>query len=291
MASKWEVLVHITDVSDIYLTVETPPDGVDTLNAHLSALRNAARGRGISRYDLPFGPLHLFPPKALEAMSFSKDADGQPAVTLWAYIDERDGRIIDAGLERTLISAPIQLAFGKATSLMESVSIDSGDAQLRALLLIAERNLSRWNLRQRQVSEAARKRETRLKRRENLTAALGNSRDHRDILPDDGTGGFQLSRSHRLVDYALDLYGSTLSALIRKEGAPMPVAIGADTSRGGRVATAPLRRYIDGEMQRQAVAVLCKTGKKLTMSECKEIGRKANASRNSVSNYRSIKRH
>ena len=37
-------------------------------------------------------------------------------VTLWAYIDERDGRLLEAGLERTMISSPIALSFGNASA-------------------------------------------------------------------------------------------------------------------------------------------------------------------------------
>ena len=46
-ASKWEVLVHIADVSDIYF------DGVKDLST--VQLRQVAERRGQSRYDLPLG--------------------------------------------------------------------------------------------------------------------------------------------------------------------------------------------------------------------------------------------
>lgn len=46
-ASKWEVLVHIADISDIYFDRETD------VNTRL--LRQAAERRGQSRYDLPLG--------------------------------------------------------------------------------------------------------------------------------------------------------------------------------------------------------------------------------------------
>ena len=47
LASKWEVLIHIADVSDIYF------DGDGDPNTKL--LRQAAERRGQSRYDLPLG--------------------------------------------------------------------------------------------------------------------------------------------------------------------------------------------------------------------------------------------
>lgn len=49
-ASKWEVLIHIADVSDIYLK------GEGLLPSHdIALLRHAAEQRGMSRYDLPLG--------------------------------------------------------------------------------------------------------------------------------------------------------------------------------------------------------------------------------------------
>jgi len=42
------------------------------------------------------------------------------AVTLWAYIDERNGYLIDIGFERSIISRPLALTFGTATKLLEA---------------------------------------------------------------------------------------------------------------------------------------------------------------------------
>ena len=69
-ASKWEVLIHIADVSDIYL------EGEGLLPSHdIALLRQAAEQRGMSRYDLPLGPLHLLPPVALKALSLKTGED------------------------------------------------------------------------------------------------------------------------------------------------------------------------------------------------------------------------
>jgi hypothetical protein len=75
-------------------------------------------------------------------------------VTLWAYIGKRDGRLLEAGLERTIISSPRALSFAEATSLL----LDGGDttrsssgksifSNARAVLTVAERNLSLWSQR------------------------------------------------------------------------------------------------------------------------------------------------
>lgn len=272
-ASKWEILIHIVDVSDIYTASASS-------NESLRFLKEAAMKRGMSRYDLPLGPLHLLPPRVLDLLSFSKDRKQQEAVTLWAYIDERDGKLLDAGLERTCVSTPWNFSFSEATSLLDGAVDDVTTreaAKARALLLVVERNLKMWSQRRLQANKEVRKREARLEARQ------------RQAPLNSGVRSFERTRAHRLVDASLDLYGSTLWYLLRQAKAPVPVAAGADISRGGRVATAPLRRYIDGEAQRQALAVLCGYGEVLSAKECKEIGRTSNEARNSISNFRALR--
>jgi len=282
-ASKWEILVHITDVSDLYCA------GIDDVEGkcHLQCLQDAAKSRGFSRYDLPLGPLHLLPPRVLHTLSFSsKDTGCHGAVTLWSYIDERNGKVLDAGVERTLISSPMQLSFDEASALMDVAGADgvlkgSTCAKARALLLVADRILNSWSERSRRENEAAYKRDVRLSMRD---------RQSRDLDYRDDDNGFQRTIGHRLVDSALDLYASVLSELLGKANAPVPEAVGANhAKRGGRVATAPLRRYIDGEAQRQALAVLCDYGSPMSVAECRNAGKIANEARNSMANFRAFK--
>ncbi len=276
-ASKWEILVHITDVSDLYSPdpLRPPEDKFD-----FGTLRKAAESRAISRYDLPFGPLHLIPPAALQAIAlktkgFNDNSDEltvNRCVTLWAYIDERDGKLLDSGLERSIISAPHALTFERASDILDK-KIDVNEASMRqvaAVLLIAERNLSIWKLNRLKANEAAAQRENRLQVKEMIGKEIVpvNRKDIRD----DGFGGsFQRTRGHKLVDQALDLYGSTLSKLLKTYKAPIPRASGSTEERDGRVATAPLRRYIDGVAQRQALSVLCGYGgHPMSQSDCKK---------------------
>lgn len=61
-ASKWEILVHIADVSDIYFDQGKPNSKIfgpnkEDINVHL--LRQAAESRGQSRYDLPLGENYI----------------------------------------------------------------------------------------------------------------------------------------------------------------------------------------------------------------------------------------
>jgi len=204
-------------------------------------------------------------------------------VTLWAYIDERDGKLLEAGLERTIIASPTALSFAEATSLLDCDSSDKSNA--KAVLSVAHRNLSRWSRRHANLNEAARKREERLSQKELISKATG--RDGRD----DGVGGsFQRSRGHRLVDSSLDLYAFALGTLMRRANQPIPRAPGSMENRGGRLGTAPLRRYIDGMAQRQAIAVLCDYDcKPLTKEECRQAARLASKANEAISNIKASK--
>ena len=277
-ASKWEILIHIADISNIYL---------DDNEAQFNLLKEAAERRGQSRY-LPFGPLHLLPPVALSALALSTDDKlANECVTVWAYIDDRDGQLVEAGLERTIIGCPKALSFDDATKLLESDSKDVPKSltNIRAIITVAERNLSLWSQRRREHSQAAQKREKRLATKEfisqELSAASGNA------ARDDGVGGsFQRSRGHRLVDSSLDLYTIAVTSLMKQKNKPVPRAAG----RSSRLGTAPLRRYIDGMCQRQVIAVLCGHGKPLSLDECKKASQIAARASDTVANIRSIKK-
>ena len=271
-ASKWEVLVHIVDTSAIY-------GERSDLTGPLSCLKGAAESRVSSRYDLP-QPLHLMPPRVLRNLSFNSERDCHRCVTLWAYIDERDGRLIDAGLERSIVGPAKLLSYAEATSVM--TDREATNSTERAMLLVIERLLLAWSKRRMQQDDNARKREARLMGRERIHAEeVGDvSRSH---------DAFLRTRGHRLVDSALDLHGVAVYDLLSREDAPIPMAKGADVTRGGRVATAPLRRYLDGMAQVQALAFLCKYGRRLTPSECRRAGKLANDARNAFSHVRARK--
>ncbi|KAK1745604.1 ribonuclease domain-containing protein [Skeletonema marinoi] len=281
-ASKWEILIHIADVSNIYY---------DGNEAQFKLLREAAERRGQSRYDLPFGPLHLLPPKALSALALSTDDNSaNECVTVWAYIDERDGRLIEAGLERTIIGSPKALSFDDATNLLEidSQNVPKSLTNTRAIITVAERNLSLWSQRRTERSETAQKREKRLATKEFISQEL---RAAGNVARDDGVGGsFQRSRGHRLVDSSLDLYAVAITSLMKQKKKPVPRAAGSGVDRGGRLGTAPLRRYIDGMCQKQAIAVLCGHGKPLSLDECKEASKLASRASDTVANLRSTKK-
>jgi len=283
-ASKWEILIHIADISDIYF------DGGRKTSNNVHLLKEASEQRGQSRYDLPLGPLHLMPPVALTALSLATNKDKIPnrCVTLWAYIDERDGKLLEAGLERTLVSSPRALTFADATTLLESNAdeVPKSMSTSKAVISVAERNLSLWSKRHRQLNQSAQKREKRLATKERIAKESGGRSQGRD----DGVGNsFQRSRGHRLVDSSLDLYSFALGTLVKRAKQPIPRAAGRGADRGGRLGTAPLRRYIDGIAQRQALSVLCGYGKPLTLDECNQASKVASQASDRLDNIRSSK--
>jgi RNB domain len=283
-ASKWEILLHVADVSDIYTQHLVSEDALLPPNVS-SILREAAARRGSSRYDLPLGPLHLLPPVALQALAFPKTGGVGRSVTIWAYVDERNGAVLDCGMERTLISSPIPFSFAEATNLLEgNRGNDPATNRIQALLMVAERHLQVWQDQRLRKDVAARQRESRLSKRETSSKPIIRKGGR-----DDGVDGFRRSRGHRLVDAALQLYSHLAIRLLREQTAPYPRAIGADASRGGRVGTAPLRRYIDGQTQRQMLAVLCQYGEPMDMAECQQVSKMAVDAGNSIKNIRSVR--
>ncbi|KAG7359831.1 RNB domain containing protein [Nitzschia inconspicua] len=310
-ASKWEILLHIADVSDIYVTSGNQELGDP--NGFLAQLRSAAASRGSSRYDLPRGPLHMLPTDVLESMSletFKPDwTSGEPlekqlqhssaptvnrCVTVWVYIDERSGRILDAGLERTLISRPVALSFQTATALLEGQSpistrgsrnsegIGKEDpmlSKIKNVLKLVERYTALWSEQRQSNSKSAQDREERLASYEEMSRQVYGSHTNRR---DDGREGFQRSPAHRLVDSSMNLYSDVLNNLVQKAGGTLPRVIGASDGRAG---TGPLRRYIDGIIQMQALSILCSYGgKPLSRQECAEVGRQSTDTLNRVAN-------
>ena len=292
-ASKWEILLHISDVSDIFSPalggLEVPYDPIP--------LRRAAEKRGYSRYDLPLGPLHLMPPVALKALAL-EPATGTEAssncginrcVTLWAYIDERTGKLVDAGLERSITSAPIPFTYASATSLLDgNISSDKMTAEMqkaRSIFALAERNLLLWSEHQRLTNDAAARRHERMAARQIISDATSLLDTER------GEKKFQYSRGHRVVDLALDLYGYALTNLLKRAKAPIPNAPGQGGDRRGRLGTAPLRRYVDAMAQRQALSALCNYGgPPLTKKECNVVYQAAAKAGDAIKTVRSRKK-
>jgi hypothetical protein len=281
-ASKWELLIHIADVSDLYC--DALPDSV-VEESVLKTLRECAVGRGLSRYDLPLGPLHLLPPVLLESLSFVAQTPGESksgpnrCVTVWVYIDEGTGKIVDCGLERTLISSPTALTYQSATQLLDTRLQQTDDhlVKIASVLALAERNLMKWSSRYKKYNQAAKKRDERLRQKELRS-------EQQAFAP-----RFERTRGHVLVDMALDLYSVVITKLLRHYS--IPRASGRGSDRGGRVATAPLRRYVDGMAQRQALSVLCNFGgTPLGNEECQKINRETNEAMNRLDNIVPLKK-
>jgi RNB domain len=287
--SNYELLIHIADVTDFYVNFPQ----VELLNLpndskqYLSILRSAAESRVTSRYDLSSGPLHLLPPNVLEILSFSNRKENHRCITLWVYMDEKNGKIVDAGFERSVISTPTFLSYEEASDILDSTDINMKSAEnsdivkIRAQMLMAEHILSNWTLRRQENSISAAKREARLASREAAYQETGLNVDESV-----SNSIFQRTRAHRIVDSSLSLYSLVAYTLLQKSGTPLPIVQGADKSRDGRVATAPLRRYVDGVTQAQIVATSLNYGKPWTLAECIEVGKTATDTIHDISNLR-----
>ena len=305
-SNKWEILFHIADVSDIYAPkpnsihhVPVDNDDKSTTESYLQVLRDAAASRGTSRYDLPLGPLHLMPPAVLQSLgleTIQPDLTSQEfvrmdrpsinrCVTLWAYIDQQTGRLLDCGLERSIISCPLALSYASATDLLDG-GMEKQDPILdkaRAILAIADRNLNLWNEYHQLHSAAAQAREERLLVRETVGKQIHKTSGQQQR--DDGREGFQRTRGHRLVDIGLELHGFAVNGLLRRKKASVPRLAGTGRDRLGRIATGPLRRYVDGMAQRQVLALFCGYGgDPMTKDECAKVGKEATKVINTISN-------
>jgi len=321
-ASRWELLVHITDVTDVFcadvaVDHNEEGDGGDGKKLDLTPILQAAEKRGQSRYDLPFGPLHLMPPIALDALALVTKPDiittdnsnnsaatippppleeANRCVTVWTYLHETTGEILDCGVERTVISPPLRLNYDTASSLIVETKNRPGKGRPlyaeRACTILVSRLLSTWNEHRLRTDGSAALRDERMRVRELVaretiigTTAAADGYSH-------SSSSFRRTPAHRLVDSSLDLYGNVVSTLLSEARAPIPTASGSALSKGGRVGTAPLRRYIDGMVQRQVVAVLCHGGAgeggrqrqrqlgRLTWDECGRANKIATRARN-----------
>jgi RNB domain len=299
-ACPWEILIAITDVSDIYMDQNSNMQEEESqVSVYRELLRDGAANRGVSRYDLPLGPLHLMPPVALAALAFdtglpttgSKNEKSRvhPAVVIWAWIDETTGKVMDAGIERAVIANPVALSYQQASDLLDGNVDTSNDLRLhrsRQVLAVVERTLIAWYQQRRQTSDAAQKREERLALKEFVShhQQRQNRRDNYDE-------GFLRTRGHRLVDISLNLYSYVAKGMMRRSKAFLPQHAGSGQARDGRVATAPLRRYVDGMAQRQILSVACgHGGPPMSNAECIRVSQKATDSYNAISNIRSIRK-
>ncbi|KAI2490226.1 RNB domain [Fragilaria crotonensis] len=241
-ASNWEVLIHIADVSDIYSPEQRFLD---------ASTADFFKGCGLVLKSLGF--VTHSPESAMSVKTPNR------CVTLWAYIDERNGKVLDAGLERTLISTPLALTYESASMCLEQRDTLEKSHPLSkpsAILALAERNLQLWSNQYKQSSEAARKRENRLSAKEIVTQSRKQV--------------FVRSRGHRLPPYL---------------GLREVVRIAWDELR-----VHPLRRYVDGMAQRQALSVLCNYGgPPLTVDECQQVNAQANDAMDRLANLRPLK--
>lgn len=250
--SRFEILIHITDVSDLYakepmLAETTVP--IEEQVKYLQELEQTASSRIRSQYDFPLGPLHLLPPQVLRSLSlqvFKQDFQSDPktwpnswhglsdddeastinrCVTIWVYIDETNGSIIDMGMERTIISRPLALSFSHASKLLE---LDSNQQQLppllsnaKSVLTAVENTLLIWEKARLKESESLRSRKEKIEAKHFLSEQVnrGNSNNnYRKGNAQAQDGNFKFSRGHQMVDLILVLYENAFQMMRYKKG-------------------------------------------------------------------------
>ncbi|GMI33762.1 hypothetical protein TeGR_g9913 [Tetraparma gracilis] len=222
-----EILVHVADASAVF----GPGAGEDA-----GLLREAAKERGASRYDLAFGPLHMLPPPVLSSLSLQPDCPSE-VVTVGARIDASSGELLGARIFRSVLPRTTTLSYPAADDVLQN-------AHPREPLPLIADLLDKWHRRRIKASEATKKRYDRLDRK--------------------ASEGFERTPAHRLVDHSLELYGYVVTKLLRKKEVAVPRLPGAGVKKGGRTATGVLRRPIDCIAQQQALAALCGVGELLS---------------------------
>ena len=279
----------------------TDKTSVQQQRKHLEELEQAARSRIQSEYGYPIGPLHLLPTQVLQSMSldvlkqdWTSDPNTWPsswhtidtdsgavnrAVTLWVYIDDRSGYIMDMGFERSIISKPLALSFGTAQKILDATDQQQEKfppmmTKAKVLLSVVERNIEIWSSRQQERSNDFRTNIERLATREMISNQVFGGRNNRQKRRDDGQGGdFRYGRGHKLVDSTLNLYENAIRMMLRRRKRTIPINPMFLKKSTGRSATAPLRYYLQGLAQRQALALFCNYGgPPIPDDECKEIG-------------------
>ncbi|GMI04923.1 hypothetical protein TrLO_g15142 [Triparma laevis f. longispina] len=264
--NKYELVISITDVSAVsWADIDESRDGGFT-KEDAETLKKAAQSRCLSRYDLPFGPLHLLPPPVLQGLSI-KEGDKNECVSVIVYLDEETGEVIDARVERNLILAK-SLSYEEANVMLDSE--EEGRGKTQDALLKIEGLLSSWQ------------------RRRILTSAVSKQRNERLASRSERSRTFARSRAHRIVDSSLDLYSTVATKLLRDKKAPVCRMPGSGVNKGGRLATGPLRRWVDMLAQKQMLAVLVGAGNAMSDEECRAASERAGRMRNAIaaSKYR-----
>jgi hypothetical protein len=150
-------------------------------------------------------------------------------------------------------------------------------AKARVLLSVVERNIKIWSEARKKKSDLARAREEKMVAREMIANQVFGGRNNRRKRQDDGKGGdFRQTRGHQLVDSTLYLYEFAFRTMIKRRNILVPqhpTSSGRNKDYVMRSATAPLRVYLQGLAQRQALSAICDYGgSPIANEDCKKIG-------------------
>lgn len=188
-------------------------------------------------------------------------------VSAIVYIDEKSGEIIDAHLEKSFILSKA-MTYEEANDVLSQETDETHvSSKTKATLDTIARLLEIWQTQRIVKSAVSRRREEKLQSRDRSSAT------------------FARSQAHRVVDSSLDLFSYVATKLLREKKAPVCRIPGSGAGRGGRLATAPLRRFIDGMAQKQIISILCGGSgiKRMTSDECRAISERSGRIRNAIS--------
>ncbi|RYH21193.1 RNB domain-containing ribonuclease [archaeon] len=232
-----ELLVHVIDVTG-------------ALRAH-PELQQTAKERISSEY-LPNGAIHMFPPKALEALTFSSKEPNE-AITAAFKIDYASGSVLDYRVFPSIIGPVVSFDIDQANTIIEAKSSGSKN-QVWPVATEAVKDL-----------ELLHDIGSRIVKNNPWLIANVKNRMLLDSRVSKKTGvmkiGFEESSpAHHIINACLSLYANATYHFCSSNNLPTPVAfVNRDTVNSSvvrRFAAHPLRNWISQQQQRQLRAAL-----------------------------------
>eukprot|EP01031_Cornospumella_fuschlensis_P027982 gene27982-33790_t len=232
-----ELLVHIVDV-------------VGALRTH-PALQQTAKERISSEY-LPNGAIHMFPPKALEALTFSSKEPNE-AITAAFTIDYATGSVVSCRVFPSVIGPVVNFDIDQANRVIDAKT----SGRERVVLPIATEAVKDLELLHDIVSRMINNDPwliANVKNRKNLDTRVNKKTGVMEIGFDESTP------AHHIINACLSLYSNATYHFCGSHQVPTPVAFenrdsSVNSSVVRRFAAHPLRNWISQQQQRQVRAV------------------------------------
>eukprot|EP00190_Bangiopsis_sp_CCMP1999_P003756 CAMPEP_0198731778 /NCGR_PEP_ID=MMETSP1475-20131203/32098_1 /TAXON_ID= ORGANISM="Unidentified sp., Strain CCMP1999" /NCGR_SAMPLE_ID=MMETSP1475 /ASSEMBLY_ACC=CAM_ASM_001111 /LENGTH=703 /DNA_ID=CAMNT_0044494785 /DNA_START=64 /DNA_END=2175 /DNA_ORIENTATION=+ len=231
--SKCRLYVHVADVD----AVVKPSSTVDEV----------ALERCESMY-LPKRPLHMLPPTAMEAASFSPTLPGE-AISIVFDVDMKTGELSSPDVFRSIVRPIIRVTYDQFDDAIDGKNRELyPEGWLRDLELVGT---AAKKLMEQRLESSKRQREIGEDRRIAGVRIVGKKTAKTEVID------FQTSKAHQVLDELLSVAGEEIRAFAKLNKCALPERRGAELF-ARRCGTAPMRRYVDLAIQRQIKAVLMK---------------------------------